>query len=105
MKYALVTGGSRGIGRAISLKLASMNYNILLNYKGNDKEAGETKSLIESTSAGKIVCELLKFDVSQKQATEETLGVWIDNNKEKQIEVLINNAGIRKDNLFMWMTD
>ncbi len=102
MKYALVTGGSRGIGRAVSCKLAQMNYNILLNYKGNDEEATKTKVIIESKG---VVCELLKFDVSNKQNTDEVLGGWIENNKEKNIEVLINNAGIRHDTLFIWMTD
>ena len=102
MKYALITGGSRGIGRAVSQKLAAMQYNILLNYKGNDEEAQKTKSLIEQTG---VVCELLKFDVANKQQTDEVLGGWIENNKEKLIEVLVNNAGIRQDNLLMWMTE
>ena len=102
MKYALITGGSRGIGRAISFKLAQMKYNILLNYKVNDEDANKTKAIIESKG---VVCELLKFDVSNKQNTDEILGGWIENNKEKNIEVLINNAGIRQDTLFIWMTD
>ena len=102
MKYALITGGSRGIGRAISFKLAQMKYNILLNYKVNDEDANKTKAIIESEG---VVCELLKFDVSNKQNTDEILGGWIENNKEKNIEVLINNAGIRQDTLFIWMTD
>ena len=101
MKYALITGGSRGIGRAISFKLAQMKYNILLNYKVNDEDANKTKAIIESEG---VVCELLKFDVSNKQNTDEILGGWIENNKEKNIEVLINNAGIRQDTLFIWMT-
>jgi len=102
MKYALVTGGSRGIGRAVCVKLASMKYNILLNYKGNDVEAAKTKELVEQTG---VVCELLKFDVASKQSTDDALGVWIETNKEKHIEVLVNNAGIRQDNLLMWMTE
>jgi 3-oxoacyl-[acyl-carrier protein] reductase len=102
MKYAFITGGSRGIGRAVSQKLAAMNYNILLNYKGNEEEAQKTKALIEETG---VVCELLKFDVANKQQTDEILGGWIDTNKEKHIEVLVNNAGIRQDNLLMWMTE
>ena len=101
MKYALITGGSRGIGRAISFKLAQMKYNILLNYKVNDADANKTKAIIENEG---VVCELLKFDVSNKQNTDEILGGWIENNKEKNIEVLINNAGIRQDTLFIWMT-
>lgn len=102
MKYALVTGGSRGIGRATCIKLASLGYHVLINYKTNDKEAEETLRLIsEQHGSG----ELMKFNVSNKTETDEVLGTWIDNNKEKKIEVLVNNAGIRQDALLMWMTE
>lgn len=101
MKYALITGGSRGIGRAVCEKLAALNYNILLNYRSNDTEALVTKALVEKHL---VQCELLKFDVGNKASTDETLGVWIENNKDKFIEVLVNNAGTREDNLLMWMT-
>ena len=102
MKYALVTGGSRGIGRATCVKLASLGYHVLVNYKSNDKEAEETLRLIrEQTGNG----ELMKFDVSNKNETDQVLGSWLENNKEKKIEVLVNNAGIRQDALLMWMTD
>jgi 3-oxoacyl-[acyl-carrier protein] reductase len=102
MKYALVTGGSRGIGRAVSVKLAEMGYQILINYKSNETEALKTLALIkEKGSDG----ELLKFDVSSKADVDEVLGEWIEKNKEKNIEVLVNNAGIRNDGLFIWMTD
>ncbi|MBP6335666.1 MAG: 3-oxoacyl-ACP reductase FabG [Bacteroidia bacterium] len=102
MNFALVTGGSRGIGRAACLKLAAMKYNILLNYKSNDEEAENTSNLVRAMG---VNCELIKFDVSDKEAIKKTLGDWIENNKEKHIEVLINNAGIRQDNLLMFMTD
>jgi 3-oxoacyl-[acyl-carrier protein] reductase len=102
MKYALVTGGSRGIGRAICCKFAQLNYNILLNYKSNDEEAHKTKKMVEDAG---VQCELLKFDVSKKEETDACLGTWIENNKEKFIEILVNNAGTREDNLFMWMTE
>ena len=102
MKFALVTGGSRGIGRAVCYKLAQMKYNILLNYKGNDAEANITKKNIDSIG---VLCELLKFDVSSKQQTDEVLGSWIEKNNDKHIEVLVNNAGIRQDNFFIWMTE
>lgn len=102
MKYALVTGGSRGIGKAVCLRLAKMDLNILLNYRNNDEEALKTKALIEACG---VTCELMKFDVSDKQMTDEILEGWIENNKDKTIEVLVNNAGIREDNLLMWMSE
>ncbi len=102
MKYALVTGGSRGIGKAVSIKLASMKYNILLNYRSNDEEAQKTKTEIESYG---VVCEFLKFDVADKNKVDEIIGGWIENNKDHTIEILVNNAGVREDNLLMWMTD
>ena len=71
MKYALVTGGSRGIGRAVCYKLAQMQYNILLNYKSNDVEAQITKTAIEALG---VTCELMKYDVSDLTETDTTLG-------------------------------
>ncbi|HOX83783.1 MAG TPA: 3-oxoacyl-ACP reductase FabG [Chryseolinea sp.] len=102
MKYALVTGGSRGIGRSICLKLADQGYNILINYKSNDGEAAKTAALAEEKG---IQAELLKFDVSDKAQVDLVLGGWIEANKDKEIEVLVNNAGIREDALMIWMTD
>jgi len=102
MKYALVTGGSRGIGRSICLKLSEQGYNILINYKSNDAEASKTAALAEEKG---VKTELLKFDVSDKAQVDLVLGGWIENNKDKEIEVLINNAGIREDALMIWMTD
>jgi 3-oxoacyl-[acyl-carrier protein] reductase len=102
MKYALVTGGSRGIGRAVCVKLASVGYNILINYKSNDKEANESLRLVQEKN---VTGELLKFDVANKQETDSVLGGWIDSNKDKKLEVLVNNAGIRQDGLLMMMTE
>lgn len=100
MKYALVTGGSRGIGRAICVKLASLGYIVLINYKSNFEEAQKTLALVkEAGSDG----ELVKFDVSDVQEVETSLNKWADDHKDSYIEVLINNAGIRKDILLMWM--
>ena len=101
MKCALVTGGSRGIGRAICLKLAMQGYSILVNYKNNDEEANKTIGLIEEKN-GKA--QLLKFDVADLPGTDKGLGGWIETHPEDTIEVLINNAGIREDALLMWMT-
>jgi len=102
MKYALVTGGSRGIGRAISIKLAEQGYNILINYKSNEAEAQRTAALVQEKG---VAAELLPFDVANKAATDATLGGWIESNKDRHIEILINNAGIRQDALMIWMTD
>lgn len=100
MKFALVTGGSRGIGREICIQLAEMGYFILINYVSNDQEANNTLSLVRSKGGDG---ELLKFDVSSQENVDHVLGGWIESNKDKCIEVLINNAGIRKDTLMMWM--
>lgn len=102
MKYALVTGASRGIGRAISIKLAEHGYHILINFKSNEEEARKTAEFVQQKD---VTAELLKFDVSSKEDVDAVLGGWIENNKEKTIEVLVNNAGIREDALMIWMTD
>jgi 3-oxoacyl-[acyl-carrier protein] reductase len=100
MKYALVTGGSRGIGREICLRLANMGYHVIINYQSNDEEANKTlKTITENGGSG----QLMKFDVSDTDSVELVLGKWIDANLDKTIEVLVNNAGIRKDGLLMWM--
>lgn len=101
-KYALVTGGSRGIGRAICIKLAEQGYHLLINYKSNLEEGQKTKALVEGLG---IKAELLQFDVSNKSEVENVLGKWIEANKERTIEVLVNNAGIRQDALMIWLTD
>ncbi|HEV7230631.1 MAG TPA: 3-oxoacyl-ACP reductase FabG [Bacteroidia bacterium] len=102
MKYALVTGGSRGIGKSICLKLAGMGYHILINFQSNTAEAEKTKELIQNLG---VSAELMQFDVSKGAEVEAVLGKWMEANPDKPIEVLVNNAGIRKDNLLMWMSD
>lgn len=102
MKYALVTGGSRGIGRAICLKLAEQGYHILINFKSNEAEAKVTAGMLAEKN---VSSELLRFDVSDKNEVDRVLGGWIEQNKDKVIEVLVNNAGIREDALLIWMTD
>ena len=102
MKYALVTGGSRGIGRAICVKLAEMGHFIIINYTSNVQEAEKTLALVrEKGSDG----ELMKFNVGDQSEVESTLGIWIEKNTDKYIEVLVNNAGIKKDQLLMWMSN
>lgn len=97
MKYALVTGGSRGIGRAICVRLYKMGYEVLVNYVSNDAAAQETLALMEGHG------ELMKFDVGDAQAAQEAISAWQAAHPEDYIEVLVNNAGIRSDNLLIWM--
>ncbi len=101
-KYALVTGGSRGIGRAICVKLAEMGYGILINYKENKEAAEHTAEL---ASVFGVPTELLCFDVASRADVKQELGGWLETNKEKTIEVLVNNAGIRNDSLLPMMSD
>src|SRR5690606_8058667 len=101
IKYALVTGGSRGIGRAICIQLAKdTKYCILINYQTNKKAAEETLRKVESVG-GKG--ELLPFDVVDAESVISSLDQWQENHKDAIIEVIVNNAGITRDGLFMWM--
>lgn len=100
MQYALVTGGSRGIGRAVCLKLAEMGYTVLINYNTNTAAAEQTKSLIE-TAGGKA--ELMAFDVADGEAADSVLTAWQENHPDDYIGVLVNNAGIRRDNTLVFM--
>lgn len=101
MKCALVTGGSRGIGRAICLKLAQdLGYHVLINFQQNESAALETLTAIESFGGSG---SLLKFDVADKIAVENALSQWESNHPDAKLEVIVNNAGIAKDGLFMWM--
>ena len=101
IKYALVTGGSRGIGKAICVQLAKdSEYKIIINYRGNKEAALDTLSQIEALGAKG---ELLQFDVANSEEVTKTLDNWHETNKNGVIEVIVNNAGITKDNLFMWM--
>jgi len=97
MKTALVTGGSRGIGRAVCQSLARMGYHILINYVSNEAAARETLEAIGGQG------ELLRFDVGDPEAVRDAIGSWQAAHPEEYIEVLVNNAGIRRDNLLIWM--
>ncbi len=101
-KFALVTGGSRGIGRAVCLTLADKGYHILINFRSNETEANQTASMVREKG---VEAELIKFDVADRNSTNELLNKWIEENPDKTIEVLVNNAGIRDDGLLMWMKD
>ena len=101
-KYALVTGGSRGIGRAVCIRLAKMGYYVLINYVSNEKEALTTLELLrESGSDG----EIIMFDVSDRKQTLTAIGQWQDSHPDCYIEILVNNAGICRDNLMVFMPE
>jgi len=102
MKYALVTGGSRGIGRACCIKLAEMGCHLLINYHSNKEAAEETLQMVREKGCDG---ELLKFDVSILEEVESVINEWIERNEGNYISILVNNAGIRKDALVMWMKD
>ena len=102
MKCALVTGGSRGIGRAICLELATAGYYILVNYRSGHDEAADTLRLIRGQGGDG---ELLPFDVGDKDQVQTKLTAWLEIDTDRYIEVLVNNAGIKEDALLLWMED
>lgn len=100
-RYALVTGGSRGIGRAICVALArELGYPVIINYQSNTEAAAETRSLIAANGGE---AELLPFDVGVRDETRAQLAKWKAEHPNDRIEVIVNNAGITRDGLFMWM--
>ena len=99
MKYALVTGGSRGIGRAIAVKLAQEGYQVIVNYTSNQTEAEKTLALLNGQG------ELMRFDVSDSQQVRQALADWQQRHPEEYIEVVVNNAGIRRDNVMALMPE
>ncbi len=102
MKCALVTGGSRGIGSAICQKLAEdSSYHILINYQSN--EVAAQKTLEEVLKKG-ATAELIKFNVADATEVKNALTAWQEANPEAIVEAIVNNAGITKDGLFMWMS-
>lgn len=101
MKCALITGGSRGIGKAICVQLAKdSDYHILINYNNNQSAALETLKEVEAEGN---TGEIIQFNVTDAEQVKTTLDVWQEKNKDATIEVIVNNAGITKDGLFMWM--
>lgn len=102
MKYALVTGASRGIGKAIALHLASKGMPVIINFLKN-KEAAQT--VADEIIAQGGTAELLPFDTSDPQQIEAALDQWEESHPEDYIAVLVNNAGIRRDNVMFMMSD
>jgi 3-oxoacyl-[acyl-carrier protein] reductase len=97
-KIAVVTGGSRGIGRAIAVELASYGYQIVITYKTNDEAAAETLRLIrEAGGSG----EAVKFDVGNAAEAEGAINDLLG--RLERIDVLVNNAGVTADGLFLMM--
>ena len=99
-KYALVTGGSRGIGRAVCIELASKGYHVLINYASNHEEAQKT---LEAVRAAGGEGELMPFDVSDEQSATQTIQEWQQRHEGEYVEVVVNNAGIRRDNVMALM--
>ncbi|MDR2472766.1 MAG: 3-oxoacyl-ACP reductase FabG [Tannerella sp.] len=102
MNYALVTGGSRGIGRAICIELSNRGFAVLINYTSNEEAALETKFLVEADGG---VAELLRFDVADGAAVDQAIEKWTDAHPDDNISVLVNNAGIRQDALMIFLQD
>lgn len=101
MKCALITGGSRGIGKAICIQLAKdTDYHILINYNSNETAAKNTLAEVEAAGG---TGEIIQFNVIDADQVKTKLDSWLENNKEAIVEVIVNNAGITKDGLFMWM--
>jgi len=102
MKYALVTGASRGLGKAIAIRLAKDGFAVVINYQSNREAAEDTLKQIQE---GGGMGELLPFDVSDPKAIETALESWQNAHPEDYISVLVNNAGIRQDNLMIFMQE
>lgn len=101
MKYALVTGASRGIGKAIAIRL-SKKYHVIINYQKNEDAALSVQNEIMNMGGS---AELLAFDVSDAKAVDEALDFWEVQHPDEYISVLVNNAGIRRDNVLFMMPE
>lgn len=99
-KTALVTGASRGIGRAVAVALAAAGAKVAVNYAGNDAAAEETKAAIEAAGGAAI---LVKADIANREEVEEMVRQTVE--AFGQIDILVNNAGITRDGLLMRMKD
>lgn len=100
MKYALVTGGSRGIGAAVCRRLAAQGLGVIINYRSNAEAAEAVRSAIIADGG---IAELLQFDVSSEAEVDSALERWDDAHPDDYIAVLVNNAGVRDDSLMIFM--
>lgn len=101
-RYALVTGGGRGIGAAVCRQLASQGYTVIINYNRSVEAAEKLRGEIEA-SGGKA--ELLQFDVSSAAQVDAAMESWENSHPSDYISVLVNNAGVRMDTLMVFMTN
>lgn len=101
-KYALVTGGSRGIGRAVCLELSAAGYAVLINCRANLEAASEVEAEVRARGG---VAEVIPFDVADSAAVDAALEAWEARHPEDAIEVLVNNAGVRQDAMMIFMQD
>jgi 3-oxoacyl-[acyl-carrier protein] reductase len=97
-KTALVIGGSRGIGKAIAVRLARSGFDIWLTYHKNQSAADEVKSEIEHLGPS---CVTIPFDVGNYEETQTALGSLCE---QTPPDVVVFNSGISRDNLMVWMS-
>ncbi len=102
MKYALVTGGSRGLGRAVCLAIAKTGTPVIINYQSNEEAARKVLADIEAEGGQ---AELMRFDVSKGDEVEQALDAWQERHEDDYIAYLVNNAGIRRDNVMFMMPE
>ena len=99
-KTALVTGASRGIGRAIALRFAAEGAFVVVNYAGNEAAAAETLAAIASAGGSAV---LSRFDVGDAAQVDAAVKAIVA--ERGRIDILVNNAGVTRDNLLMRLTE
>lgn len=102
MKYALITGGSGGIGGAICMKLAKMGFHVLIHYNSHKSAAEEVLDRIRFNNGDG---EIIGFNVADPNEVKQALDDWKDSHNDDYIAVLVNNAGTTKDALMVWMEE